>query len=112
MAGKATIPAEIHAQIRKLSSRGTSIPKIMETIGCSRYTVLKALDPDFAAKERERQRRLWPLRAPKRAKDQAYQDYLKNYYASDHWRSIARSRMAEIRARRRELAQAANQSAS
>jgi len=94
VSGKATIPARVHARIRALAKRGMGRRAIAEEMGCSLYTVRKALDPDFAERERERHRSFGPARWEGRKGDPDYLAYQADYAAT-------RLAMAVRRARRR-----------
>ena len=102
MSGKPTIPPEVNAYIRALYSQGASRTEIMADLGVSRYTVNKALDPDFIERERERQRALSPDRVAARRADPTYEARRKAmYFDCDEYREKARTRMRLIRARRK-----------
>jgi hypothetical protein len=75
MAGKPSIPAGVHRRIRQLHSRGMTQSAIAEAVGCSRYTVCKAINPDFAEQERQRHRRMGRDRYVARKDDPDYISY-------------------------------------
>jgi hypothetical protein len=100
MAGKPTIPPRVHAKIRKLDAQGVSRAAIAEMIPCSLYTVRKALDPDFAESERERQR---GIDRSDRQENPDYLAYQAAFAATEARREQVRARMAALRAERRKV---------
>lgn len=100
MSGKPTIPDSIHKKIRSLRKRGATYAEIEEELGVSRYTVRKAIDPDFVARERERQRAISPERVKQRSADPSYAEKRKaRYFDNDEYRARVRTRMQAHRAR-------------
>ena len=97
MAGKATIPAFVHAEIQRMHSQGASRRAIAIELECSMYTVRKALDPDFIEQERERQRALWPARKVVRKDDENYIAYQEAYSKTPERREQAKQTMAKLR---------------
>lgn len=100
MAGKPSIPASIHKKIQKLHNQGMGKKAIAAEIGCSMYTVRKALDPDFAGRERERQRALWPDRQVRRKDDENYIAYQQTYSQTPERREQVRQSMTKLRKQR------------
>lgn len=97
MTGKPTIPKSVHAKIRKLHKAGMTVTAIAGAIGCSTYTVRKAIDPDFVERERVRQRELGPERYAARKMDEAYLAYQEQYSKTEQRRAKARESMARLR---------------
>ena len=96
MSGKPTITGATHRKIRKLHSQGVGKKAIAETVGCSLYTVRKALDADFAAREQQRHRDMWPTRKAQRQGDERYVEASANYYVAH--RDEVKARVARRRA--------------
>lgn len=101
MAGKPTIPVATHDLIRDMNDRGIGRRGIADEVGVSLYTVRKALEDDFAAREADRHRALWPQRKRARAVDDGYKAYQAAYGASPERLRKVRLAMATLRARRR-----------
>ncbi len=104
MVGKPSIPPSVLARIKTLAAEGMSQKAIATIVGVSRKTVLKTIDPDFAERERERQRRVDAARAAKRRSDPAYHEYQQAYGATEKRRAQVRERMAALRAARKAAA--------
>lgn len=85
MPGQPTIPARVHRRIRKLHESGHSKRAIADRVGHSLYTVNKAIDPEYAAREAERHRR----RGPRQRSDD-YQAYKAAHYQDNKQAIIAR----------------------
>lgn len=105
MAGKPTIPARVHAQIRALAKLGLGKHQIADRMGRSLYTVRKALEPDFAEQERRRHQAFGAERHERRKSDPDYIAYQDAYSSTHEYREKVRLRMAAIRAHRRETAE-------
>lgn len=103
MPGKPTIPPETHELIRRMSrERGYTVLEIASVLAVSTYTVRKALDPDFAAREAERHRRMYPrVKARLNADPQYGARRSERYFDCDEYRALARLRMRTIRARKK-----------
>jgi hypothetical protein len=108
MAGKASIPSSVHSEIRRLAEIGMSRKAIMSLLNVSTYTYRRATDPDFAERERERQRNLWPWRKEERAGNSAYQAYQDSYGAKPEHLARVRAAMAALRKARRNVSDEAN----
>ncbi|CAA0130290.1 Uncharacterised protein [Starkeya nomas] len=102
MAGKPSTPESILQRVRDLRSRGVGLKQIEAEVGCSRYTVRKALEGEaFLDRERERVREADAARAAQRAADPVYKAYQAEYGARPERKEQVRRKMAEIRAVRR-----------
>lgn len=107
MAGKATIPARVHRRIQRLAAKGHGRRAIAERVGCSLYTVRKALDPGFAAAEAARHRATSTARYQRRKADPAYRAYQAAVSDTDERRARARAIAARRRAKRKNGAEEA-----
>jgi hypothetical protein len=94
------VPPDMHERIREMSSQGVSQKKVLKALGCSRYTIRKALNPDFAEAERKRQRAI--DRSIKRVNDPAYKAYQATWYKLSDHKGKSRARMAAARQARKE----------
>lgn len=101
MAGKPTIPDSVHERIRRLISTGKSKKDVQEIVGCSSYTVYKAIDPDFVERERARCRKADHETRPDRSQLQSIRAYKQEHADTDAYREASRVRMATLRSRRR-----------
>jgi hypothetical protein len=82
-----------------LARRGMDKKAIAEEMGCSLYTVRKAIEPDFAEQERARHRSFGAERHERRKGDPDYVAYQKAYSSTDEYRERVRILMAALRAR-------------
>lgn len=99
MSGKPTIPTSVHDRIRSLYDQGMTMREICAVVGCSKYTVRKAIDPAFVAAERARMRARWPLDKARRAATPGYAAMRRErYFDTDAYRAAARERSRARRA--------------
>lgn len=74
----------------------------MQCVRCSRYTIRSALRPDYREQERQRQRGFGKSRAAARKHNPHYIAYQKAYADRDVHRAASRTRMAAMRAAKKD----------
>lgn len=84
----------------QLHRRGLTQTAIAETLGISRPTVRKLLDPEFAVAEKARLAALEKVRYPIRKNDPDFIEYQAAYNASDRHRELVKEHMRQNRRRK------------